>query len=83
MNGNVRHVEEDGVAILEGKTVMNLYAEKADSTKYYITLEMTELNVEEFDEDTIILKGRAHVDYQKTKQGIWFCRRTGPKDPED
>jgi len=69
---------------IRGRTSLDLYAEKADSTKLYLNIEIRnpDYSMISFTKDLIEYDGKATFEYSKTKQGIWSNgKRTGYEAP--
>lgn len=68
---------------IEGNAVLNIYAEKPDTTKVTMQLKMKNFDADEFDAGGIDITGDADVEFHKTKIGVWSNgARTGFEAPE-
>lgn len=54
-----------------GTIIFTTIGKKDDSTRAELRLRMDPINIEEFSNNMIKLKGQAGIDYHRTKKGIW------------
>ncbi len=83
LNSELRSFTFGAQELIDGKTFLDLYAEKEDTTKIKLQVDLRGNHIlTEFGPDRIEVDGEAKVDFQKTKQGIWLnTQRVGAEEP--